>query len=106
MQTPQEILTDLVNRFQPAAADGLSVIYQLDLTGEGGGTWHLTVADQTCTLTDGPAPQADVTIGMSAEDWVSMLAKKLDAYTAYFSGRLNIHGDLGLAMRLQTLFGF
>jgi putative sterol carrier protein len=106
MQTPQEMLDELITRFQPSAAEGLSAIYQLNLSGEGGGIWHMTVADQQCLLASGPASQADVIIGMTAIDWANLLAKTLDAYTAYFSGRLQIEGDMGLVMRLQALFSF
>ncbi|MFB3882302.1 MAG: SCP2 sterol-binding domain-containing protein [Armatimonadota bacterium] len=106
MQSPAELLTELVARFQPSAAGGLKAVYQLELTGNGNGCWHLVVAERQCRLCPGPAERPDVTITVSAEDWGELVSGRLDAFTALASGRLQVEGDLELAMRLQAVFGF
>ncbi len=106
MQSPSELLADLVDRFRPSAAEGLDAVFQLDLTGNGSGCWHLIVAERQCRLVTGAAQKPNVIITVSAEDWGEMMGGRLDPFTALASGRLRVEGDLELAMRLQTVFGF
>ncbi len=80
-------------------------MYQVRLTGDGGGTWHLTIADQKCCLSDGPAAAPDVTITMSVEDWRDLVAGRLDSVSAYMAGHIQLSGDFGLVMQLQPIFG-
>jgi putative sterol carrier protein len=104
MTSAAETLTQLTQRFRPQAAQDLTAVYQLHLTGDDGGLWHLTIADQKCTLADGPAPNFDVAITMTTDDWLWLLAGRLDALSAYLAGRITIIGDFSLITRLQTLF--
>ena len=43
----------------------------------------------------------DVTMTLSEGDFVQMFAGKLDATSAFMSGKLKISGNMGLAMKLQ-----
>jgi putative sterol carrier protein len=45
-----------------------------------------------------------MTVTMGAQDFVDMTSGKLDGMSAFMSGKLRISGDMGLAMRLQSLF--
>jgi putative sterol carrier protein len=101
-----DLLVALVERFRPEEADGFSAIYQLNLSGDDGGTWYLSVANRQCSLDTGISSHPDVTITVSAQDWVDLLSGKLDGYTAFFQGRVDVQGDLALVLRLQEMFGF
>ena len=105
MAETAEILASLVERFRPEAAQGLHVVYQLNLTGEDGGDWHITVADQKCTLSSGIAPESDMGITMQAQDWKELVAGRLNAFDAFLQGKIQIVGDMSLAGQIQTLFG-
>jgi len=104
MGEPSAFLTGVVKRFRPEAAQGVRAIYQIELIGEGGGVWHLIIAEQRCELARGPAERPDVAITMTVADWGELVAGRLDVFSAYLSGRLQIGGDLSLAARLQSLF--
>jgi putative sterol carrier protein len=99
------MLADLVKRFRPEAAEGLTAVYQLHLTGDGGDFWNLSIANQQCHLSPGLATDPDVTIKVSVEDWREILTGRLDAVTAFMSGRVQLSGDLSLATRLKAIFG-
>jgi putative sterol carrier protein len=45
-----------------------------------------------------------MTLTMTAQDYVDMTMGKLNGQMAFMSGKLKIAGDMGLAMKLQTLF--
>ncbi|HSV08477.1 MAG TPA: SCP2 sterol-binding domain-containing protein, partial [Candidatus Binatus sp.] len=52
----------------------------------------------------GTAPSANMTLSMSAGDYVDMTMGKLNGQMAFMSGKLKISGDMGLAMKMQSLF--
>ena len=97
-------LADFVKRFSPSAAAGLTAIYELELTGNGGESCHLIIANQQCQLCQGPAAEPDVAVSMTVEDWNDLIAGRLDPFSAYLAGRLIVKGDLALATRLESLF--
>ncbi len=105
MPNPEEYFADLIDRFRPDAARGVNATYQLHLTGNGGGVWHMVVLNQTCQVFAGAAPKPTTTITLAAEDWESLVSGQMDAFGALLQGRMRIDGDLGLATKLPALFG-
>jgi putative sterol carrier protein len=104
MPTVQETFDAMPGRFRPDRAVGTNAVVQYDITGEGGGTWHAVIRDGTCTINPGPAPNPNLTLTMSAQDWLDMTAGKQNPQMLYMSGRLKLKGDMGLAMRLGSMF--
>ena len=45
-----------------------------------------------------------MTLAMSAQDYVDMILGKLNGQMAFMTGKLKIAGDMGLALKLQSLF--
>ena len=82
----------------------MRAVYQLQLDGDHGGTWHMTIADQQCHLAAGPAGDPDVSIAMSVDDWNDLTAGRLDGVSAYLAGRVRISGDMSLVTQLPSLF--
>ena len=105
MATVQETFAAMPARFRPERAQGLNAVIQYEITGEGGGTCHVAIADGRCTLAEGPAPSPSLTITMAAQDWLDMLAGRLNGQVAFMSGRLRHKGDMSLLLRLAGLFG-
>ena len=91
-------------RFNKEAAKGLNAIYQFDLSGDGGGKWHVIINNDTCQVKEGPAASPSITISMTAQDYLDMLSGKLNGHMAFMTGKLRIAGDMGLALRMQSLF--
>src|SRR5215472_8970413 len=91
-------------RFNKEAAKGLNAIYQFDLSGDGGGKWHVIINNDTCEVKEGPAASPSITISMTAQDYLDMLSGKLNGQMAFMTGKLRIAGDMGLALRMQSLF--
>src|SRR5262245_17143480 len=46
---------------------------------------------------------ADCTVGVAIDDLEAMMAGDLAPTTAFMSGKLRVEGDMGVAMRLQSL---
>src|SRR5918992_372908 len=104
MPTVQETFAAMPGRFRPDKASGTSATIQYDVSGEGGGTWHAVIKDGACTVTQGPATQPNLTLQIAAQDWLDMLSGKQSGQMLFMSGKLKVKGDMGLAMKLGSLF--
>lgn len=102
--TCKEAFEKMPSRFNKDAAKGLNAVYQFDLSGDGGGKWQVIIRDQTIEVTGGQHPSPNITLSMTAQDYLDMVAGKLNGQMAFMSGRLRISGDMGLALRMQSLF--
>ena len=105
MPTPTEIFAEIDSRLQTNSAKtaGLNAVYAFDLSGDNGGPHHIAIHDGTGRAGAGPAENPGCTIAMSGTDFVDLATGKLDATSAFMSGRLKIKGDMGLAMKLQNI---
>ena len=104
MPTVKETFEAMGPRFKPERAAGTNAVIQYDISGDGGGTWHAVIKDGTCVVSSGPAAAADLTVTMASPDWLDMIGGKLNGQQAFMSGKLKLKGDMGLAMKLGSLF--
>jgi putative sterol carrier protein len=82
-------------------AKQIGAVYKFVLDGEGGGTWVMNLKDNPgVTAGDG---DAQCTIKMAASDYVDMVEGRANGQQLFFTGKLKIEGDMGLAMKLQKL---
>ena len=88
----------------PAEAQGLTAVYQFDVSGSENFSAHLVIADGQATFHEGPADHPNLTIKTPADVWLAIARKELDGSTAYLSGQFRIKGDLGLLIKMKTLF--
>jgi putative sterol carrier protein len=101
----KQVFEQMPARFRKEAAQGLNVVYQFDLSGEGGGTWQVIIENDKCEVKEGTGRSPNTTISMTAQDYLDMVNGKLNPQMAFMSGKLRISGDMGLALRIQSLFG-
>jgi len=107
MVTKEDIsnsLQAMQNRFQGQRAGSMNAVVQLNITGEGGGHWYLTVKDQALQITEGQHDRPTATVVTSADDWLKLVNRQAWGESLYNMGRLQVYGDLYLAERLQYLF--
>lgn len=87
----------------PSKIASLNASYQFELSGDGGGTFHATFNNGAHDIGEGAVPAPGCTIIMSATDFQAMVAGTLNPTAAFMSGRLKLKGDMGLAMKLQSV---
>ena len=104
MTTVAEIFEAMPTIFNPAAAAGLNKTFQWDITGEQAGVWAFRVHDGVCEPVPGGVEKPDVTFTISDNDLIALIEGKLDAQSAFFSGKLKVAGDMGLALRFPQIF--
>ncbi|CAL9696602.1 unnamed protein product [Knipowitschia caucasica] len=66
-------------------------------------TWYVDVKNGKGKVHNNTAEKADCTITMSDSDLLSLLTGKMNPQTAFFQGKLKITGNMGMAMKLQSL---
>jgi putative sterol carrier protein len=99
-----QVFDMMPSRFNAAAAAGVNATYQFDLTGEGGGTYHVKIGDGACDVSEGAADSPNITITMAASDYLDMINGKLNPQMAFMGGKLKIKGDMSLALKMQQIF--
>ncbi|MBW1867034.1 MAG: SDR family NAD(P)-dependent oxidoreductase [Deltaproteobacteria bacterium] len=92
--------------FNADAAGGVDVVFQYNISGEGGGDWYCTIKDGTCTITAGNNDSPACTLKMAAGDFLAMMNGTLPAMQAYTSGKLGIEGDIMKSQLIEKLFKF
>jgi putative sterol carrier protein len=104
--TVKKIFERIPEAFRPEKASGLDVVFQFAIGGGSGGTWHVKVKDQKCEVKEGAHEKPTTTIKMGDEDFVKMIEGKLNAMSAYTSGKLKVEGDLLKSQLIEKLFKF
>ena len=100
----KEIFSQMPSQINPDAAKGMNSVIQFNLSGEGGGNYYVEIKDGTAKVTQGTNPSPNMTMTLAASDYVDLNMGKLNGQMAFMSGKLKIAGDMGLAMKMQTLF--
>lgn len=93
--------------FNPAQGADTEATYQFTMEGAGGGEWNIAIANGRADAADGSADPHDCEIRTKPEHWIDLTTGELNAVTAIMPGpfkKVNISGNLGLAMKLSDLF--
>ena len=107
MATSEEIKSifpEMVERLIPEKAEGVNVIIQFDLSGDNGGLYWVKIANGVAESGDGTADNPSMTLKAAADDWFAVSTGQLNAMQAFMSGKIKIQGDMGIAMKMQTMF--
>ena len=102
--TVQDSFSVMKDRFNPEKAAGTTAVIQYNINGDDGGSWYFTIKDGTCSVAAGSAENADLTLEMSGNDWLDIVAGKTTGIKLIMFGRLKLKGDTGLAMKMRSLF--
>lgn len=102
--TTAEIFDNIARSYDPATTKGVSGTIQFNLSGEDGGDWYLSVNDAGIDVGRGVSPSATLTVSTSATDYAAIATGKVPPQMAFLQGKLKFKGDMGLAMKMQSLF--
>jgi 3-hydroxy-3-methylglutaryl CoA synthase/NAD(P)-dependent dehydrogenase (short-subunit alcohol dehydrogenase family)/putative sterol carrier protein len=100
----QAVFDQMAGSFKADAAAGVDVVFQFNLSGQGGGDWYFVVKDGTCILTKGTHEKPVCTLKMAVGDFLVMMDGKLAPMQAFTSGKLKIEGDVMKSQLLEKLF--
>lgn len=104
VNTPQEFFENVLpQRFDPNKAENINCVVQMNLHGDDGGAWNLTIRDLKIEIEEGVHASPSMTITMKATDYVDLVNGRLSGELAFLTGKLKFEGDLPTAMKLRNL---
>jgi putative sterol carrier protein len=102
--TPEMVFEQMPEYFQPDKAGSTNATIQFDLSGDEGGKWWVKIADGQATSGRGDAENPNLTLLADARDYVKITLGQMDPTAAFMQGKLKIKGDMGLAIKMQSMF--
>jgi putative sterol carrier protein len=81
---------------------GLNATLKFDFKGDG--IIHVD-AESIPNVVSNDDNDAECTIKISVDNFEALAAGELDPTTAFMMGKLKIEGNMGIAMKLQSVFG-
>lgn len=100
----QALMQQAIAGFQPENAAGIDAQVQFHITGDQGGDWVATIRDQKLVVEPGVTTNPNLSISADTKDIFDLVGGKLNPMQAYMRGKVQIKGDMGLAMRLVNVF--
>jgi putative sterol carrier protein len=103
--TPDQIVEAMPQFLIPEKAGSTKATIVFDLSGDQGGKWWVKIHDGVAESGKGdPADPPNLTLLADANDWVRIMTGQQDPTAAFMQGKLKIKGDMGLAIKMQSLF--
>ena len=102
--TVRELILNHEKAFRPERAVGVDAVVQYHLTGEEGGDWIIHIKDGVCKVSEGVAENPKLTMTADAREFADILLGKMDGMAALMQQKLQLKGDLNLAMKLTSFF--
>ncbi|GLQ05497.1 SCP2 sterol-binding domain-containing protein [Sneathiella chinensis] len=100
MATLEEITETLKDRIGEDC--GLGATLKFDFKGDG---FIFVDADTVPNVVNNEDADADCTIKITMDNFIALTQGDLDPTTAFMMGKLKIEGNMGIAMKLQSVFG-
>ncbi len=100
----RQVFDHLAEAFLPEEAKGAAGVIQFELTGEGGGAWHARIAGGRVTVAAGRTENPSVTLTASVRDYLAIVNGDLSPTSAFMGGKVQIQGDMQLALKMQRMF--
>lgn len=110
MTTPEQVMAELGTRIEPNAPEleKIGATFKFELTGDPSQVWLVRLEPPAAVtrVADGADPasaDADGSFRLSSEDFVALMTGKVTGQQLFFDGRLEVEGDLTLALKLREL---
>lgn len=104
MTDSSAIFEEMIQRFNPEKAQGVDAVIQFDLSGDNGGQFWVKVANGEVEGGQGQAENPKITIRSSMDTWMDVANGKTNVVNAFMMGKLKVQGDMGLGIKMQSMF--
>ena len=105
VSSASEAFALMTENFDASKAANVDGTIQLELTGDGGGKWAAVLGGGNREVVEGGVESPTTTLTMSADDFVGLVNGNVNAMAAFMQGKIKLQGDMGLAMKFQSIFG-
>ena len=102
--TPDQVFEQMPQYFQADKAGSTNATINFDLTGESAGRYWIRIHDGVAESGQGEGENPNLTLTADAHDFIKIIFGQLDPTAAFMQGKLKIKGDMGLAIKFQSMF--
>ena len=102
--TPDQVFEQMPQYFQPDKAGNTDATINFDLGGENAGKYWIKIHDGSAVSGQGEGENPNLTLIADARDFIKIIFGQLDPTAAFMQGKLKIKGDMGLAIKFQSMF--
>ena len=103
-KTPKDFFEKILpQKFDPSKTEGVNCVVQMNITGDTGGNWTITLKDQKIEIKEEVHPSPTITVKMKDTDYVKMVNGKMSGERAFMTGKLRFKGNMSAALKLRNL---
>jgi len=84
---------------EPSKLVGMNAVYQFQVGEE---TYSVSMKDGKCSVVSAASSDPNCIVTMAENDFLEMLAGRLNGQMAFMTGKLKVAGDMGLALKLES----
>jgi len=103
---PKTILAEVETRLNehPEALQGFEALYALKLSGPQGGDYYVRILDgRAALMMSPPDDKPNATVRIADDDFVALAERRASGMSLFMEGKIQVEGDLGIALRLEGL---
>jgi putative sterol carrier protein len=103
--TPKDFFENILpSKFDPSKVGDLDAVVQINITGEKGGNWIITIKNQRMDIAEGTTPSPAIALKMGDNDFLNLVNGKLNAVKAFMTGRLEFKGSMSTGLKLMSIW--
>ncbi|MEH7097304.1 SCP2 sterol-binding domain-containing protein [Neobacillus vireti] len=102
LQDLMKLIEEILNK-NPIPIQEVTAIYQFDIHGEEEESCQLHFQDGRAAVSKDMNAAADCTLKMSLANFRLFLLGKLNGTMAFMTGKLKIQGDIGKALKIESI---
>ncbi|MCL2053550.1 MAG: SCP2 sterol-binding domain-containing protein [Oscillospiraceae bacterium] len=104
--TFEQAFTNLKELFAPADASNFKgkLAYQINIKGEGEGTFYVEIIDDKITIEPYDYKDNDAELTISYKDLVGMIKGEKDSVKLFLTGKLKINGSIEKAKMIENFY--
>ncbi|MCK5690226.1 SCP2 sterol-binding domain-containing protein [Myxococcota bacterium] len=87
----------------PEVIKQIGAAYKFIISGDESGVWVVDLSVPGGKITEGEG-EAGCVISITDKDFLDLINGELNPQMAFMGGKLKVAGDMGLALKLQSLF--
>ena len=100
----QEYFDTLHDRFVQSASKGVEAVFQFEISGATGGTWHVIVKDEQLEIVEGAHSSPSACIRSSDVNYVKICNGDMNGLRAVMTRKMKVQGNLTVARKMQDMF--
>ena len=102
--TIEQVMENTPKVFKAEEAEGVDAVVQFEFTGDEVSEWYVVIKEGKCSVGRGQTEDPTMKMTVDSQDYLDIIGGKLNAMSAFMQGKVQVKGDMSLAMKFPTYF--